>query len=156
VKKKREIPSRQDNFLKYFLMLTFSGIIIASLGICIFVSIVPQYFVISWELIPTAQYLQEYSEDNVFQLVVLQEYQHDKSLYDICIDMGYGALNYGDNRRTGFIIIDGQIPLRTGEMTRSLSVFYCARGVYLEKGLHLIEYKSQEVLFNQKWSIEIE
>lgn len=155
MKKKREIPSRQDVFLRRFLLIAL-GIVIVFLGVCIFISMLPQNFVIPSELIPTAEYLHKYPEDNEFQLAIRQNYQHDEFLYDICIEMGNGELNYGDNRRTGLILVDRQLPLNTGEFTQGWSVSHCAMGVYLEKGLHLIEYKRENVLFYQKWAIEIE
>lgn len=153
MKEKRKRQSRKDKFLGYILWTILGCLLL--LGIfSVINSRLAHYFVIPSELIPTAQYLQEHPDDNDFQLVLWHEDENDEFLYGVCIDTGNVELNY-DNR-TGSIFIDGRRTLTLPERTKSLSILYCARGVYLEKGLHLIEYKSENVAFNQKWSMGIE
>lgn len=130
---------------------------IAIVLVFILFSLMPQHFEISAELMPTAEYLREFPQEHVFEIIVNPLSEADGSQYDVCIQVvGKLILNSKPSLNDWQMYIDGH-------MVRSLSTirtvdgfFHCASHIYLAKGLHLVEYQIQDTIYNQSWSIEIE
>lgn len=120
-----------------------------------FISLLPQHFEIQPHLIPTADYLQQYPEDNVLEISIVQVSQTSDGQYDVCLKSNNDPKFRIDGSWNWQMYIDGQY-VRSLSSKRTVDGFYrCASHIYLAKGSHLVEYRNQDTIYTQKWTIEI-
>lgn len=130
--------------------------IIALLFGFIFMSLSPQRFEIQPQLIPTAEYLQKFPEENKARTLVKQVSETNDSQYDVCFQNIDNVFFEPEQGQAWEMYIDGQL-VRTLSSIRTVDGFWkCASHIYLSTGLHLVEYQNQKLNINQKWSLEVE
>jgi len=122
----------------------------------------PRNYEIPQELIPTAQYLQDFPEESDVQIII-ERVSEDKVSRDVCVEMpnywGFDEINYSDFQNERFIL-DGTVVRNLSTWTEYGSILFsvsrCASKISLPTGLHLVEYHNPQLNINQKWAIEIE